>query len=49
MVLKDVAGDLSVKISILIVVVRKKVCDRHPPKQRDSKEQQRDLPRSHFL
>ena len=49
MVLKDVAGDLSIKISILILVVRKKMCDCYAPKQRYSKEQHIDLPRSHFL
>ena len=38
MVLKDVAGDLSIKISIRILVVRKKMCDCYAPKQRYSKE-----------
>ena len=38
MVLKNVAGDLSVKISILILVVRKKMCDCQAPQQRHSKE-----------
>jgi hypothetical protein len=46
--LENVAGDLSVKISILILVVRKKMCDCHAPQQRHSKEHHIDLPRSHF-
>ena len=45
-VLKDIAGNLSVAISILIVVILKKIRDCHAPKQRQSKEHHKDLPRS---
>ena len=49
MMIEDVAGDLSVNISILLLVVRKKTYDCHAPQQRQSKEQHVNLQRSDFL